>query len=299
MRPPKPRRRFAAPEEAVPLPPPPEEGPPSLRPLAPRSEAEYEAILRRAFPESGDPIRDPAPEVRDWTEGRRVVLRAAMKRALLLRGAKPEVVAAYLARIPKAPPVKTAPVRIPSEAEAQKYEAAAGALPYPDRAFALLPLAIGLRANEVLSLARPEVERAVETGTLRFTRKGGKIVDLPVDNAVEHFTGLLNASGRQPGDERPASIAAPKKWKITGQILSGGKRGTQYRILWDLIRFVADEAGVKDVHPHALRHAFATRMARDGAPLTTIQYALGHSSSRTTERYVHPAADDVRKYLRR
>lgn len=46
----------------------------------------------------------------------------------------------------------------------------------------------------------------------------------------------------------------------------------------------------RNVHPHALRHAFAAGLAREGTPMNIIRDALGHSSLAVTDRYLRDVA---------
>lgn len=88
------------------------------------------------------------------------------------------------------------------------------------------------------------------------------------------------------------------RWEIAGQILSTGAGRAPYNRLRDLISEVGRAAGLKALRPHLLRHAFASRMNRDGAPIFTVQAALGHKNVATTQRYVHASMTDVEKYQR-
>jgi len=258
----------------------------SLRTLAARTQLEYGAILRLAFP-GGDLALDPRSEVAGWPEPRRVVLRAALRRRLHEAGADEQSIVSVLARVPRQADYRMGRVRIPGEAEVEKYvEAVKGLSSAPLRALAVLPLALGLRAAEVVSLRRRDVEAALDTGTLHFVRKGGKEGALP----IEHVRGILRDLLDAPGP-------AGKPWKIAGQILSQSSLHAQYHALWALVRRIGRQARLK-IRPHLLRHAFGTRMNRDGAPLLTIKEALGHASVATTQRYVHPEAADVERYMR-
>lgn len=81
-----------------------------------------------------------------------------------------------------------------------------------------------------------------------------------------------------------ANIARPK----TGLPLSSK---TIYRI----IRQAAQRAGLKDVHPHRLRHSFATHLLNNGADLRSVQEFLGHSSISTTQIYTHVSTTDLKR----
>jgi len=258
----------------------------SLKPLADRSRAEYDAILKLAYPPDGNVVREPIKEIAAWPEGRRVILRAAIKRKLAELGVGDKTtIEATIGKIPRVYTAPSEPVEPPNEEETSAYAKAAEAAPEPYRSFALLPLKLGTRAAEVLGLERAAVERAVETGVLRFTRKGGKRRDLPARAVTAHLVALLAA---------PA--ASGKPWKIAGEILCAGRPNSQYRALWSNIRRIGATLGLT-VRPHLLRHAFATRLMRKGTPGEVIQKALGHASYRTTQRYIHADVSDVEKYI--
>ncbi len=58
--------------------------------------------------------------------------------------------------------------------------------------------------------------------------------------------------------------------------------------MWEIIQICAQRAGItKAVHPHTLRHCFATHLLQGGADIRTVQELLGHASVTTSQIYTH------------
>ena len=88
-------------------------------------------------------------------------------------------------------------------------------------------------------------------------------------------------------------LVAYWRWKHpTDWLFPGAKPGEPIRreSVFDTCRKAARLAGIaKRVHPHSLRHAFATHLLEDGVNLLVIKALLGHANLRTTSRYLHKA----------
>lgn len=263
------------------------------RPLGQNTDRQYTAILTRAFGRATPPFGAPRG-VTAWPDSCRALLRAAVKHAGRIAGVD---AASVLALIPPDRRWQKPVIAIPSEREAKAYETAAEQLPAARRALAMIPLAAGLRAAELLGLDRDEVQRAARDGELIFIRKGNVKAKLDVSRCRGLFAALLTAPAARPRGLDTALKA--RMWRRVGEIVSAGVAKTRYNRLRGIVRGTGTVAGLKGLRPHLLRHAFATRMVRDGAPLPVVQAALGHASMSTTQRYVHPEAADVAKYMRR
>jgi len=267
-----------------------------VRPLGPKTTALYASTLKRAFG-GGKPSRViPASLLEDWSEASLGLLRAALRRKEIESGRDPSWIRQA---IPRKYAIRKV-IRVPGEAEARAYEAAAAQLPEGTRVMALLPLLLGLRAAEVVGLQRTAVQDAVKTGDLVVLRKGGEEQIIRVPGLAPLFEELLAtrpARGKARLSRGPVQVRR-QAWAKAGEVLSAGGFAAQYAKLRVLVAQAGKAAGMDHVHPHLLRHAFATRMNRDGAPLFTVQAALNHKNIATTSRYVHASASDVEKFQR-
>jgi integrase/recombinase XerD len=189
---------------------------------------------------------------------------------------------------------------IPAEEEALAYEESCRQLPAGKRAMALLPLALGLRARELVTLPRRAVERAAQYGELLVMRKGAKEQALPAKGARGLFEELLEVRAAKHTRLSESCLLSNtgKAWQVTGQVLSTGTREAAYQQLHRVVREAGVAAGIEGLRPHLLRHCYATRMLRDGAPLAVVSWSLGHANLATTQIYLHPSALDVEKYVR-
>lgn len=87
------------------------------------------------------------------------------------------------------------------------------------------------------------------------------------------------------------------KEKQSGDYLFGEKP-LNTRTAYSIVRSRGVKAGLlKPLHPHALRHSFATHLLASGANLRTLQEMLGHESLQATEKYTHLGVDQLARTL--
>ena len=77
-----------------------------------------------------------------------------------------------------------------------------------------------------------------------------------------------------------------------------GEQALSTRVAYDIVRKAGVRAGLlKPLHPHALRHSYATHLLRSGANLRVLQALLGHATLQATSRYTHIGIDDLARTL--
>ncbi len=80
----------------------------------------------------------------------------------------------------------------------------------------------------------------------------------------------------------------PRVWLFPGDHDHCADHPIDTKTVWHTCQQAAQRAGLqKGVHPHTLRHCFATHLLEDGADLRTIQILLGHNDLKETARYLH------------
>ncbi len=158
-------------------------------------------------------------------------------------------------------------------------DAATGTGPRSLRDHALVELlyGAGLRVSEAVGLEKGSV--AVEERVVRVLGKGGKERLVPLGRPAAEAVRRYLALGRPHLDRRyrPELFLNARGGPLT--------RAGAFLIL----RKLAERAGLEPtrVHPHLLRHSFATHLLEGGADLRSVQEMLGHADLGTTERYTH------------
>jgi integrase/recombinase XerD len=159
------------------------------------------------------------------------------------------------------------------------------------RDVALLELlyAGGLRASEMADL---EIEGLhLDLGVARVMGKGSKerivLIGKPALAAVRIYLQEL----------RPRLLRADRP---THRLLLSrtGKPITRI-IVWQVVAKHARRAGLHGVHPHTLRHSFATHLLAGGADLRVVQELLGHSNIQTTQIYTHVDRTRLKEVVRK
>jgi integrase/recombinase XerC len=209
----------------------------------------------------------------------------------LLREGLAEKNVARMVRTPKAP--KTLPAVMTAEQTnalvdgvtpaAEKFER-----PHPARDLAIFELlyGCGLRISELVGLNLDDFD--FNERWIRVRGKGKKERQVPyagkASAALERYLVLRRNVDATPSDSGPAR-ALFLNYR-GGRLTDRGARG--------IVKFYARMiTGDSSIHPHSLRHAYATHLLSDGADLRAIQELLGHARLSTTQKYTQVSLADL------
>jgi len=145
----------------------------------------------------------------------------------------------------------------------------------------------GMRIGELCNLKLDDIDW--NKNELIVTGKGQKTRIIPVKDYVLH------------GTQHPSLLNYVKhhRYKTHASYVFTNKSGklTEAQARKD-IKIVARKAGMGWIHPHSLRHFYATNLLKHGIHVKIVQILLGHSNIKTTSRYLHAVEYDIRKAIK-
>lgn len=145
-----------------------------------------------------------------------------------------------------------------------------------DAALLELMYACGLRASETAGIHDADVLFTI--GVVKVFGKGSKERLVPFGRPAERAVIRYRTHWRPKLDKGDG--------RDDGRLfLSRTGRPLDRVAVWQLVKKAAATAGLRDVHPHVLRHSFATHLLSGGADLRVVQELLGHANINTTQIY--------------
>jgi integrase/recombinase XerD len=257
--------------------------------LAPRTVESYRRDLVHAAYRLGKPLAGVNTEELEGylaglrsdglaasTIARRLAALRSFFRHQTLIGARPDNPAAAIA-LPRR--IRRMPRTLSADEAERLVEAARGTTPRSLRDGALVELlyGAGLRVSEAVGLERNAID--LDERFVRCVGKGNKERIVPIGRQAAEAVRRYLAKGRPFLDRRhrPELFLNARGGPLT--------RAGAFLILREL----AAKAGLdpQRVHPHLLRHSFATHLLEGGADLRSVQEMLGHANLATTELYTH------------
>jgi integrase/recombinase XerD len=176
--------------------------------------------------------------------------------------------------------------------------------PYPKKVFHLPEILSQQEVARLIDATETPFQRILlmtlyATGARRAEVTRLKVTDIDSQRMVVHIRG---GKGRKDRDVMlsQALLEAlrtywrglrhkPSEWLFPGNRWHTSSRPVTTKVLWTACREAAVRAGLehKHIHPHTLRHCFATHLLEAGADLRTIQILLGHRDLEETTIYLH------------
>ncbi len=146
-----------------------------------------------------------------------------------------------------------------------------------DRAILETLYACGLRVSELINIEINDLY--LQEGYIRVLGKGSKERIVPIGNSASDFIAKYIKESR----------IKVKNINTGNNLFLNFRGGKLSRMgIWDIVSKYCRMAKIeKEIHPHTLRHSFATHLLEGGADIRAIQEMLGHSDISTTQIYTH------------
>ncbi len=170
---------------------------------------------------------------------------------------------------------------------------AAGPVGLRDKAVLEVMYGCGLRASEVVGLNLADV--SFEHELVRVIGKGSKERLVPLTGTSFQALEAYLTRGRSELHTKQGGYAS-----LDGSAVFLNQRGKRIsrQTVYDLVRSYGERAHIQGLHPHTLRHSFATHLLSGGIDLRILQEVLGHADISTTQIYTHVDREHIRaEYL--
>jgi len=164
--------------------------------------------------------------------------------------------------------------------------------PERDKALILTMYSAGLRISELVSLCMENISPTLDDA--RIIGKGGKeryvFFSEEAKTAIKEYLPSRMETLVMAGiDEKKGSLFISRK----------GHPISVPGVRWIISRYAQQSGLGKNIHPHSLRHSFATHLVNSGCDVRIVQEMLGHSSLSTTQRYTHVNMEHLKKVYKK
>ncbi|UUX34429.1 tyrosine recombinase XerC [Fundicoccus culcitae] len=178
-----------------------------------------------------------------------------------------------------------------SEMQAIIEAAKVSKLPNPQRNLAIIELlyATGLRVSELVNLTLEQIQTDIQL--IRVIGKGNKERIVPIGDAA------MQAIETYQNTERPLLLKLNLNPTANKYLFLSdkGKVITADQVRHILTKIVEEASLNLDIHPHKLRHTFATHLLNNGADMRSVQELLGHADLSSTQIYTHVTKSQLRQ----